>query len=247
MVADVGDRLPHWQRALAVYNELLAERPDDSGRLRNVALVEKYIGAHYERQLDYAAALEHHRAALRLDEARARRQPDDRILQLDLAIDLSNLAFVQWQQGDLGEAALLYERSLAIREQLAATDPKDMLARGKVAFVRRQLGLVKRDQKRNAEALADLREAVRLFESTDMTADTKRNLAVAFLGLVGLESNRSDMCRASGRAFELLASMTPTERASGLHENTFVAATRAAADCGVARARQHVQPPPQSH
>ena len=38
------DSLPHWTRAGAVYETLLARRPNDASRQRNAALVEKYLG-----------------------------------------------------------------------------------------------------------------------------------------------------------------------------------------------------------
>ena len=83
----------HWQKAGAAYEALLARAPDDPVRQRNVALVEKYVGASFEHDRNYSESLLHHQRALELDQQRFDRTPDDRLVQFDLAIDLGNVAY----------------------------------------------------------------------------------------------------------------------------------------------------------
>jgi non-specific serine/threonine protein kinase/serine/threonine-protein kinase len=136
------DPLPHWQRAGAVFDAMLAERPDDVDRQRNVALVEKYTGAVYERAGNYGTALQHHMRAHALDQKRLARAPVDRTAQFDVAIDLGNIAHAQANTGQLREAVSGYQASLKLRQALADSDPRDILARGRVAYAHNQLSNV---------------------------------------------------------------------------------------------------------
>ena len=43
------EALPVWEAAGKIFDALLAEKPDDVDRQRNVALVNKYIGGLYDR------------------------------------------------------------------------------------------------------------------------------------------------------------------------------------------------------
>src|SRR5439155_486863 len=102
-----------------VFERLLAEQPHDADRQRNVALVQKYIGAYYERQNDFASALPHHRRALELDEKRLVSAPTSRQAQFDVAVDLSNIGLAALSADHLLDAADAYERSADIRTTLA--------------------------------------------------------------------------------------------------------------------------------
>jgi tetratricopeptide (TPR) repeat protein len=242
--ADEASKLEYLQRAREMYRELLAGRPDDPARQRSLAIVEKYLGAYYEIRHDYATALTHHQAALQLDEQRAHRSSEDRVVQFDLAIDLSNIAYGSWQTGHLNEAVSLYERSLELRKQLAASDPKDVLARNKVAFMEAQLGRVRRDQGLPEKAIAHFRAALQLYETLDMsTLDTKYNVAGASLELGRLEPNRVEGCRLVARAFQLFLSMPESQRNLSGDDEWFPKAVHDAAACGVTQARQWLQNP----
>jgi serine/threonine protein kinase len=207
-----AESLPEWQRAADIYGRLLAEQPDDPKRQRNVALVQKYLGAYYEQRGDFAQAVVHHLQALKLDEQRLAEDPTSRQAQLDVAIDLSNVAFAHWQSGRLVEAAAGYERSLEIRGKLAETDPKDVYARGRVAYAHSRLGAVYSELGRHAEALQHAEAAVRIGESQapinatygDVFADYLR-----FLGEAHLRAGRvSAACASFRRSQALLVSLS---------------------------------------
>jgi non-specific serine/threonine protein kinase/serine/threonine-protein kinase len=201
------DELAAWQRAAAMFRSLLDEKPDDPDRQRNVALTEKYIGGYFETQSDYASALAHHQRAQALDEKRVAAQPSDRMAQIDAAIDLANVAYSEWKTGHLPDAAATYEQSLEIRTRLASSDPNDVLARTRLAYVHSKLGEVYREMRQIDKALTHSREAARLGESlagidpqlTDLFADDLEALGNA----EAAAGHQVAACHAYRRAFEL--------------------------------------------
>ena len=128
------EAVPAWLETLRYYERILEAAPDEAPNQRNVALVCKYLGALLE-PTQPAAARPHYVRALELDERRLSRAPDDRQIQLDVAISASNLASVADIQGDVAVAAPLFARSLALRRQLAETDPNDVFAREKLGYL----------------------------------------------------------------------------------------------------------------
>jgi eukaryotic-like serine/threonine-protein kinase len=232
------ESLPFWSRAQDLYSGLLAKRPADAHLRRNVALTEKYMGAEYENEREYASALEHYTRSLALDEQRAGSHPEDRVAALDVAIDLSNVADIHYKRGEYAEAMNVYERSLAIRERLAETDPQDALARGKVAFVRRQLGNVASDAGDSASAIDHFRRAAAIYQTMDLSGlDTKRNLAYVLGELGRLEHDRTKSCADATRAFDLFATLTEPERLIARSPDPLRYVAAIAADCGSAAAR----------
>jgi tetratricopeptide (TPR) repeat protein len=160
-----ADALAHFERAREIFGALLADKPGDPDRQRNVALAEKYIGTNYEQRNDFGNALAHHLRAKALDEQRLSAQPSSRSAQFDVAIDLSNVAFAEWKTGHLPDAAAHYEQSLEMRRRLAESDPSDVLARSRVAYAHMQLGNVYQDLDQLPKALDHTREGVRMSES----------------------------------------------------------------------------------
>lgn len=231
MQSPAEEELAHWQRAGEVFNALLKERPDDPDRQRNVALVEKYIGAYYEKHQDYPTALLHHLRARELDERRLAAKPEDRLRQFDVAIDLSNVAYAQWSTGHLADAAAGYERSLAIRLALAEADPKDVLARSRVAFVESRLAVVYSNLHDSPRAIAHAREAVRLGESM-AAIDSLHEVLLAddlqTLGVAEMDARHTtEACRAFRRSLDMA---TAVEKKAGTDANLAYRATRVIAN-----------------
>jgi eukaryotic-like serine/threonine-protein kinase len=136
------ESIPHWERALEHYERELAAYPQETEHQRNVALVCKYLGGVYESSHDYATNLKLQRRALELDERRYAAAPANRMTQFDLAVSLSTVGTAMEFAGKDDEAAVLYARSLDIRQRLSDSDPKDVLARGKTGYVQMRLALV---------------------------------------------------------------------------------------------------------
>jgi non-specific serine/threonine protein kinase/serine/threonine-protein kinase len=205
------EELAAWQRAGAMFRTLLEEKPDDPDRQRNVALTEKYIGTYFENQNDFASALAHHQRAQALDDKRVAARPSDRTAQFDAAIDLSNVAYAEWQTGHPADAAATYERSLEIRKRLAESDPSDVLARSRVAYVHSRLAAVYLEMHQVDNALAHSREAARLGESmAGIDPQQLESFAEDLLALGDAEAaagHQVAACQAHRRASDLLATL----------------------------------------
>jgi hypothetical protein len=115
---------PHWEAAGREFESLLAERPADPDRMRNVALVDKYLATNLP-QTEAAEKLRRAERAATLDARRLESQPGNRATQIDAAIAFAQLASLL---EDPSAKLPLYERSLALREQVAAADPADRFA-----------------------------------------------------------------------------------------------------------------------
>ncbi len=196
--ADRQTSLPIWQRAGGLYEGLLAEQPDDLDRLRNVALVEKYIGS----RLDQRSALVHYERALALDERRLARRPGDPQVRLDTAIDLANVAAGLEELHEYERGVVLRSRSVEIRRALLESDPQNALLRGRLAQALQGLARIETVAGHAGVAIGHAREAVLLARQTLAAAPdsvAQRGLAdsLATLGLVEQRRHDADAaCRA---------------------------------------------------
>jgi len=171
-------RLAEWTRTAELYEALLRRQPDDPDRQRNVALVEKYIGTYYEAQSDYAEALPHFMRALEMDQRRLARQAS-RATKFDVAVDLSSVATSESQLNQVDAALAHLAACLQIREELASSDPKDVLAQDRLALTHRVLGQVYRDHGRVPDALREFRTAVEIHERlASVDAHARNELSV---------------------------------------------------------------------
>jgi tetratricopeptide (TPR) repeat protein len=134
------EALPAWQAAGKIFDALLAEKPDDVDRQRNVALVNKYIGGWYGGQEQFDLAESHYRRAMEIDERTLAADPTDRGAQFDVSIDLANLATVLANRDVRDEAIQLFERSVAIREARTKSDPADIQAQVSLARALNMMG-----------------------------------------------------------------------------------------------------------
>ena len=240
------DALPLWRRAGAVYEELLAKQPDHPERLRNVALVEKYLGAHFTAGNDDAGAVPHHQRALALDEKRLAKDPGNRTAQFDVAIDLANVAESMLSLGHPASAAGLYERSLSLRTALAASDPSDALARSRMAHTHGQLARVYRQLGELPRAYDHGHAAVSIYESSPRSdPGDRRDLARAIWALGDIETargRRRDACARFSRAFDVMIALPESVRRTGaaMNEDRLVELGTQAAACGVAAAQKWV-------
>jgi eukaryotic-like serine/threonine-protein kinase len=162
IAAGYPDGLSHWQDADRLYHLLLAREPDRPDRIRNAALTQKYLGAHFEQAGQWEKALQHHERAYALDERRVQADPADRSAQLDLAIDMSNIGYGFWKRREHDRAIEWYRHSLESRERLAADDPEDVYTRGRVAYVHERLARLYLETGRSRLARTHVREAIAL-------------------------------------------------------------------------------------
>lgn len=168
-VVEGAEKRANFEAAGREFEALLAEQPDDPARMRNVALVDKYLVGMSSR-LEPDMVRRGERAAA-LDSRRLALDPENRQTMLDAAISFSQLAFLKTNERD---RLPLYERSLAIREQVAARDPADDFAR---VLLRRAVAQVGSSQFRlghREAARASARRTLALFEGAAMDAGQQR-------------------------------------------------------------------------
>ena len=163
MQMDGSDDAPAaWSGVIAAFDDVLAQRPDDPKRLRNVALAEKYLGTWYGQHQRSADALPHFRRVLELDTRCASLRPDNRQALFDVAIDQASVAMVLQGQGDTAAAIALLEQSVATRRHLVQTDPDDVLAASRLGAALQRLGYTYQIAHRLEEARVTDEEAVRV-------------------------------------------------------------------------------------
>jgi tetratricopeptide (TPR) repeat protein len=117
---------PHWEAAGREFESLLDERPDDPDRMRNVALVDKYLTTQLGSSGELDEARRRAERAAALDQRRVSLLPDSRQAKMDAAISLAQLAS---QLKSAAERLPLYLKSLALREQVTNLDPADQFGR----------------------------------------------------------------------------------------------------------------------
>jgi tetratricopeptide (TPR) repeat protein len=239
LAASVGGEasIAHWRRAGELFEAGLAEKPEDPDRQRNVALVEKYLGAVFDNLDRDNEALPHYRRALELDEKRFARYPTQRMVRFDVAIDLANVATMLEKDYKLDAAYEMFSRSLELRQELWNSDPKDALAKGRVGLVHARLATIDAKRGRYPSALAHAREAVRIQESVSATTKdlaSRRELAQALYILgraeaaTGMQAAACASVQRSSHLFETL----PASRSDSTYPEV---AAKAAAACKAGR------------
>lgn len=208
--ADRPAMFRHWLEAERAFEALLAEKPDDADRMRNVALVNKYLGGHLQVDGNRAEAEQRYRRAMELDERRFTLAPDDRQVRFDLAIDLANLGSALAQTGQPEEALKLYERSVAMREALVDADRKDVLARVTLARALTAVARLRYDIGDRPGAARDARRAVSLGPDTPSAGDAagQRVIGRALIVLATLDADRGRQATACERYRLALAHAT---------------------------------------
>jgi len=187
---------------------MLAEKPDDPDRQRNVALVEKYIADRFNSRNDNASALLHFTRALELDERRLQANPGNRSVQFDVAVDLCSSGLAKRKLERLADASVDLQRCLAIREGLAASDTKDVLARDKVAAAHHRLGALYLDMNRLQDALNQYRKAVAIAEPLASVDANEQHLLSEYLASLGSAEERAGDHAASCRDYRRVVQLT---------------------------------------
>lgn len=154
--------------ALPIFEELLRAKPSDPNRQRNAALIQKYI-AGYWLKIDPAQALPYLQRAMELDEARLANDPGHPGAKLDLSIDYSQFGEYYETKHDLPAAIVYQRKTLAIRRDLAASDPKDVWKQGRLAYALTSTANLLIETHDYRAALANLYESRRISERLEIT------------------------------------------------------------------------------
>jgi eukaryotic-like serine/threonine-protein kinase len=170
--------LRDYQAATEIFEELLSNRPGDEQRLRDAALGHKYIGGILKEGPQPDEALPHLRRAEELDQRRTEVHPEDRQAKLDLSFDYSQDAeFQNSRRKDLPAALALYRKTLAIREELSASDPSDIRVRDRVRSVEIEISRILLALNRPVEAAPHLQRSVQMSGALYSAEPSTRNRA----------------------------------------------------------------------
>ena len=166
------------RRSLAIFDALLGEAPTNPEAQRNVALASKSLGATLSDLRRYDEVETLYRRALALDEARLAADPESAMTRMDVSFDLSSLASLLANL-QRPEAVGYWERTIEIRRALADADPKDMRARGRLAFALKGSGFTRMRFADYAGAVRDLQAAVAPIEAL-LSVNPNDRLALAY-------------------------------------------------------------------
>jgi tetratricopeptide (TPR) repeat protein len=128
------EAVPHMERALKGFETLLAARPDDPDRKRNVALCHKTLSAHFGTR-DPSRTFQHARRAAQLDSERVAAEPHNAQAKLDYTFALSALGDYHSYREENDDALRRFERALVLRRELWEADQANVHARNRLAYM----------------------------------------------------------------------------------------------------------------
>jgi eukaryotic-like serine/threonine-protein kinase len=201
--ADRG-KVVHMQAALETFEKLLAAKPVDPDRQRNVALCHKYLGTHFFYR-DLVPAYEHTRRAVELDSARFAADPHNAQAKMDYTIAVGMLADIHAQREEYDEALQQYQKALALRRELYDADPANAHGRRYLARSLVKVACMHVIAGRPGLAAPLLEETITLSRTLDRTSAQDLwapGMASLLRGEVALAAHR-DPCPAYRRMAEL--------------------------------------------
>ncbi len=154
------------------------------------------LGVLFQLQRKFERALEHFRAAQKLQKKLVERDPSNGLWQHSLYESYYNIGDILLIQGDLDQAMLEFKAALVICERRVAAAADEDKWRRNLSISLEGMGKVLRDQGRLDEAVTNFRTIVRLREQlvteNPSNSQWKRNLATGFLLLGGVLATRGD-------------------------------------------------------
>ncbi|MBI4905771.1 MAG: protein kinase [Acidobacteria bacterium] len=232
------ERLYRWEELRRIYEKLLALAPGHPVRMRNLALVHRYMSGDHN-QVDRARAREHALQAVELDEARVSADPRDAVAKLDLAFDLSMAATSYRLEGEMHKAILHAARSLELRRSLWQADPQNYQARNALVYALRLLAEYRQlaGDRRASNAL--YQEAASHGPELLKAPDPQRvlsEMAMIHWGLATTTPDRSVACRFAAQSLAFFR--RSTSKAQGNTVRIRKEAEQMAAGCGAQQARR---------
>ena len=150
----------YFTQAAGLYDARLLEQPQDDDALHNVALAHRYL-ATFEKA---DAALTHLQRSLELDRRRSAARPSDSTCRIDVSMDLAEMGRRHGMSRNFGLALMCYREALEVRIALAAADPKNVLARNRVAYVHFAIGEARFEMGDMAGALESMQKSIAIYE-----------------------------------------------------------------------------------
>jgi non-specific serine/threonine protein kinase/serine/threonine-protein kinase len=209
------ERLRRWEALRQIHEKLLSLAPGNTSRMRNLALVHRYMSGDYNR-VDRARAREHALKAVGLDEKRVQADGRDAQAKLDLSFDLSMVATSYRLHQDLDNAVLFARRCLEIRRSLWQADPENYQARDRLVYALNLLALNLESKANRQEAHALYREAAshgKVMLTGPTPQRVRFSLARIYLGLSRTVAGSDASCKFLAQAIQNFHSsgQKPTE------------------------------------
>lgn len=152
--AKYADAIPLRERALALYTQLAAQKPENPEVQRSLAICHKRLAALYGVAQRYNESHEHYEAARVIDESRLGVNPMTPRTKIDLSYDYSDLGWVSSRLGNDPAALEWLRKALVLRREAVAADPNDMRAARALASIGSRMTEVLRRLGRYPEGLA---------------------------------------------------------------------------------------------
>jgi tetratricopeptide (TPR) repeat protein len=186
-----GQDLSYRFKALPILEALLAARPEDPARRRDVALVHKNIASRLVPRAEGEKALPHLKRAQEVDESRVAAEPTNREAQMDLSFDYSQNATFHLNREQYPQALENFRKAIDIRRRLAEADPADARLQDRLVYGWSHVGEVLGLMDRPAEALAAYRDALQISRrllAAQPQPQFRANVAVSQAGIARSEA-----------------------------------------------------------
>ncbi len=122
-LGDTGAERQRAEAARAIFQELIAEQPDNTGWQRDLSVSQNKLGDALRSQGDLAGALKAYRAGLETMEKLAARNPANTLWQADLSVSYERIGDMLMSAGEAAQALESYRKSLEIHKKLTERNP----------------------------------------------------------------------------------------------------------------------------
>jgi len=142
-VASLGDRktaLESYQKAVEIYQTLIAQPAVDAALRRALAQTFDRIGKILYHRGETATALQYYQQALKISQDLVEEYPDNLDFQHDLSVSDSNVGDIYQTRWDLVESLRYYQHALAIRRRLVDAEPHQAMFQRDLAVTYDKLG-----------------------------------------------------------------------------------------------------------
>ena len=190
-----------YAKSIGLHDSLPPPQRETEDELRSHAFALKRLGAILVAEGSLNDGEARYQAALALDEQMIARHPDDARYRYDITFSMNDLALIASKRGDDTRAESMWNRALAIRQTALAADPKNVRTISGIAYIRGALGNLYLPRKQFAEAIAQFREEIRVYDGLVAVAGP---LSIAVrqraVGAGMISSGRCSIARKPGRA-----------------------------------------------
>lgn len=189
-----------WEQTLALYENLAREPGAGLAARRNVALSDKRLASVYLQQNVFQGAIQRLHAAEQIDRERLAAEALSPEAKMDLSFDLSDLSLALTTTGRTAEGVAKCEEALALRRQVAETDPHDYRARLTVGRSLDRLAMAYQSAGNLGAAVRSARESVAIMAAVcahdPANQQTRKETALAYARLGSLYRSQADWSRA---------------------------------------------------